>query len=128
MPFIHVRSLPFKTPLEMGSVLEGISHDFAENNGIAVEHVTVTWEFLLPNHYAVAGHVSETQTVTTHPVIVDLLTPARSGKTQPSNRKMLLTLATSLAQRAYLPINNIFINHRYTQPGHVFDAGGIVET
>mgnify|MGYP001826102824 CR=1 FL=1 len=51
MPFIHVKSLPFETPLDIPSVVEGITKDFARDSGIALEHITATWEYMLPGSY-----------------------------------------------------------------------------
>jgi hypothetical protein len=48
MPFILVKSLPFETPLDIPSVVEGITKDFARDSGIALEHITATWEYMLP--------------------------------------------------------------------------------
>ncbi len=58
MPFIHVRSLPLDKSFEVAAVLEGLTKDFAKGTGIGLEHVTATWEFLVPGHYAVAGKQS----------------------------------------------------------------------
>jgi hypothetical protein len=45
MPFIHIKSLPFEKPVAIKAVPEGISEDFSHETGIALEHVTATWEF-----------------------------------------------------------------------------------
>jgi hypothetical protein len=51
MPFIHAASLPFETPQDILFLVEGISKDFARDSGIALEHVTDTWEYMLPGSY-----------------------------------------------------------------------------
>lgn len=121
MPFIHIKSLSFDPPLKVGAVIEGLTKDFAKGTGIGIEHVTATWEFLLPGHYAVAGKAAATQPPTTHPLLVDLLSPDFNSLAQ--IEKMLRVTASSLAKRAQVPIENIFIHHRPARAGMVFDAG-----
>jgi hypothetical protein len=119
----------------MKAVLEGISEDFSRETEIALEHVTATWEFFLPGHYAVAGKAEEQQPRPalpgplggpgkSHPILVDLLTPDfNDAKTI---ERMLKCIAKSLAKRAGILPNNIFINHRQAHSGMVFDNGEIV--
>jgi phenylpyruvate tautomerase PptA (4-oxalocrotonate tautomerase family) len=123
MPFIHVKSLPFGRAFDMASVLEGLTHDFAEGTSIGLEHVTATWEFLPPGHYAVAGKAESRQPDNSHPVLVDVLSPDFN----PSEKieKMLRVIASSISARVKIPIDNIFINHRQARSGMVFDAGEI---
>lgn len=123
MPFIHIKSLPFDPPLKVSAVIEGLTKDFAQGTGIGLEHVTATWEFLLPGHYAVAGKAAATQPSTSHPLLVDLLSPDFNSPAQVE--KMLRVTASSLAKRARVPIENIFIHHRPARSGMVFDAGEI---
>lgn len=124
MPFIHVRSLPFETPVAMAALVEGLTRDFAQGTGIGLEHVSATWELLAPGHYAVAGSAAARQPADTHPVLVDLLAPDLN----PPERieAMLRTVADSIATRAGVPSDNIFINHRRARSGMVFDAGEVV--
>lgn len=121
MPFIHVKSLPFKPALKVSAVLKGITEDFAEGTGIGAEHVTATWEFLSPGHYAVAGKSASHQKENSHPVLVDLLAPDFNSAKDVTN--MLLVVASSISKRAKIPLSNIFINHRQAHAGSVFDAG-----
>jgi phenylpyruvate tautomerase PptA (4-oxalocrotonate tautomerase family) len=102
MPFIHVRSLPFKPALEVNAVVEGVTKDFARGTGIGLEHVMATWEFLPSGHYAVAGKASSHQPEESHPVLVDLLSPAFNSAEE--IEKMLRTVATSISKRAKVPI------------------------
>ncbi len=124
MPFIHVKSLPFEKPLAMGAVLEGITEDFAKATNIDPEHVTVTWEFLSPDHYAVAGKAAERQPQVSHPLLVDLLAPDFNSPA--AFEKMLGAVAASIAKHAKIPIGNIFVNCRAAHSGMVLDAGAIV--
>ncbi len=124
MPFIHVKSLPFDKPFDVGVALEGLTKDFAEGTGIGLEHVTATWEFFPPGHYAVAGKAVKHQPKDSHPVLVDLLAPDFNSEEEVE--KMLTTVASSISKRARVPITNIFINHRQAHAGRVFDAGEIV--
>lgn len=124
MPFIYVKSLPFETPSDMRAIVEGMTKDFSRETGIGLEHVTATWEFLLPGHYAVAGKTVAQQPCASHPVLVDLLSPDFNSPTQVE--KMLRTVASSISKRADIPIANIFVNHRPVRSGTVFDGGDIV--
>ncbi|QKT03966.1 hypothetical protein HUS23_09135 [Ectothiorhodospiraceae bacterium 2226] len=123
MPFIHVRSLPFEQPLDVQAVIEGLSQDFAGSTGIALQHVTATWTFFAPGHYAVAGLAASHQPRQSHPLLVDLLVPDLNSADDV--RRMLIAVASSLAQRTRLPRENIFINCRAARSGRVFDEGRI---
>lgn len=124
MPFIHVKSLPFRPALRIRAVLKGIADDFAEGAGIGAEHVTVTWDFFTPGHYAVGGNSASRQQEHSHPVLVDLLAPDFNSAEDIKN--MLLVVASSISKRVKVPLSNIFINHRQAHAGSVFDAGEIV--
>lgn len=124
MPFIHVRSLPFSTPLDMRSIVEGMTEDLSKGSGVKLEHVTATWEFWSPGHYAVAGKAATRQPDASHPVLVDLLSPDFDSPAQVE--QMLRTVASSIAKRANVPIANIFVSHRHARSGAVFDGGDIV--
>jgi hypothetical protein len=124
MPFIHIKSLPFKEPFDVGVVLEGLTKDFARGTGIGLEHITATWEFLAPGHYAVAGKAGQRQPPDSHPVLVDLLAPDFNSAAMVG--KMLTVVASSISKRVRVPVTNIFIHHRQAHPGSVFDAGEIV--
>ncbi|HEV8646727.1 MAG TPA: hypothetical protein VGR01_14285 [Burkholderiales bacterium] len=121
MPFIHIKSLPLAKSSDVGVVLEGVSRDFAKETGIELKHVHATWEFLKPSHYAVAGKARDRQPKSSHPLLVDLLSPdfndAKAIET------MLACVASSLAKRAGVSRTNIFISHRQAHSGMVFDAG-----
>ena len=101
MPFIHVRSLPFEEAFDAPHVLEGLAEDFAKGTGIDLEHVTATWEFFAPGHYAVLGRAARHQPPDSHPVLVDLLAPDFNAPA--AVEKMLLTVASSLSKRAKIP-------------------------
>jgi len=124
MPLIHIRSLPFDHALDIPSILQGISEDFARDVGIAIEHITATWEYLQAEHYAVAGLTARYQPVASHPILVDLLVPAFNS--QRTIERMLQSIAQSIAQRVGLPLTNVFINCRCAQSGRVFDGGKLV--
>ena len=123
MPFIHVKSLPFDRTLNVASVLETLTKDFAKGTSIGLEHVTATWEFLPAGHYAVAGKTVSHQPASSHPVLVDLLSPDFNPPEK--IEKMLQVIASSISNQIKIPINNIFINHRQARSGMVFDAGEI---
>lgn len=125
MPFIHVKSLPFDRFFDASAALEGITRDFAKETGMGLEHVTATWEFLPPGHYAVAGKAASRQPRGSHPILVDLLAP--DFNSDANIGKMLAAVASSVSKRAKVPVTNVFINHRPARSGMVFDAGEIVQ-
>ncbi len=124
MPFIHVRSLPFEEPFSVSTVVESITKDFAKATGVDLEHVTATWELLPAGHYAVAGKAAQHQPQGSHPVLVDLLAPDFNSSDEVE--KMLRSVASSISERAKVPITNIFINYRQAHSEVVFDAGKVV--
>jgi phenylpyruvate tautomerase PptA (4-oxalocrotonate tautomerase family) len=124
MPFIHIKSLPFEEDLEMSSILTGISHDFSEQVGVEIKHVTVTWEYLEAWHYAAGGRTVASQPKDSHPILVNLLVP--DFNPPETIQKMLECIAASIARRVGIPEGNIFINVRQAHSGQVFDAGEIV--
>jgi hypothetical protein len=121
MPFIHIKSLPFGKPFDVGPVLERLSRDFARDTGVALEHIHATWELLRPGHYAVAGRARERQPRASHPLLVDLLSPDFNDAA--AVEKTLACMASSLAKHAKVPRSNIFINHRQARSGMVLNAG-----
>lgn len=124
MPFIHIRSLPSARPSDVGAALEGLSRDFAAATGVGLEHVTATWSFFEPGHYAVAGCAAAEQPAETHPVLVELLAPdINSAETVET---MLTAIAEGLVRHAGVSSGNLFVNAREARSGRVFDAGGIV--
>src|SRR5688572_10068041 len=124
MPFIHIKSLPLDRRLDMAKVVADISKDFADAVAVKLKHVTATWEYFTPDHYASAGAPAKRQPRTTHPVLVDLLVPDFNAPSRVE--KLLRTVARSVAKRAKVPEKNIFINLRQAHSGMVFDAGNVV--
>jgi phenylpyruvate tautomerase PptA (4-oxalocrotonate tautomerase family) len=124
MPFIHLKSLPFSTYFDAASALEGVTRDVAKETGIGLEHVTATWDFLPPGHYAVAGRAVSRQPRGSHPILVEVLVPDFNSAAKV--RKMLHAVASSISRRAKVPVANVFINLRQARSGMVFDAGEIV--
>lgn len=124
MPFIHIKSLPFADAPDIAGVLEGLCADFARATGIGIEHVTATWEWLEPGHYAVGGNSAATQPDASHPLLIDLLAPDFNAAGDVEG--MLVAIADSLAARTGIARANLFINQRSAHSGRVFDAGEIV--
>lgn len=124
MPFIHVKSLPLDNALATDTLVEGIVADFTAATGIDLEQVTATWEFLRPGYYAAEGTAPCSQPEASHPVLVDLLAPDFN----PPERieTMLRAVAGSIAKRAGISLDSIFINHRPAHSGMVFDSGEVV--
>ena len=124
MPFIHIKSLPLQQALDMPAVLTSIAADFSQQLSIALNHIHVSWEFYQPGHYVKGDKSPDRQPEANFPLIVDLLTPDFNNAQ--TIELMLKTIASSIAEHAHFPINNIFINHRQAHAGMVFDDGEIV--
>lgn len=123
MPFIHVKSMPFEGEFDAETMVKQISDDFARKTGVGVEHVTVTWEYFAPGHYAAGGRTAHQQPTEGHPILVDLLAP--DFNTPSTIETMMTAVASSIAARASMPISNIFINQRQAHSGMVFDSGKV---
>ena len=124
MPFIHIKSLPFDPPIDAGPALMVVSREFAAATGVDLEHVTATWEFLAPHHYAVAGETAASQVPDSHPVLVDLLAP--DFNSPETVQTMLEAVAQSIARVSGVASQNVFVNYREAHAGQVLDAGEIV--
>lgn len=124
MPFIHIKSLHFKTPIDVADVLKGINHDFAEATTIPLFHIHSTWEFLAAGHYAKGEQAPERHPLNNFPIMIDLLTPDFNERE--TVELMLTSLASSFSNRTGIPRDNIFINHRQAHSGMVFDDGAVV--
>jgi hypothetical protein len=125
MPVITITSLPFERPRDVRNIIEGISMDFSRDTGISIEHVSASWHFLLPGHYAVGGVSAQYQSARSHPVLVDLLVPDFNSEEKVEG--MLNAIAESVSRRGGVSVDNIFINCRYANSGMVFDAGRVVK-
>lgn len=126
MPFIHVHSLPFDPPREMDVVVSELTRDFAAASGVALEQVTAMWTYIPAGHYAVGGVTAYGQMLRSHPLRVELVTPY-TGKPDSSRlHHMLHGVAQSIASHTGVAVDNIFIEHRYAQAGHLFEAGEVL--
>ncbi len=124
MPFIHIKSLPFDLGRDVSRVVEEICEDFAWETEVGLEHVTVTWQFLQPGAYAVAGVSAKEQPAESHPVLIDL--PAPDFNAAQDVERMLHAVLRSVSQRAGISRTNIFITYREAESGCVVDGGKIV--
>ena len=124
MPFVHVKSLPIGGGFDAGNAVEGICRDVAAAAALDPRHVHVTWEYFAPGHYAAGGVAPNRQPETSHPVLVEFVLPDFFSAAAVS--KMLGAVAASVAQRAGLPIGNVFVRHRAAASGSVFDGGEVV--
>ena len=124
MPFIHIKSLPPQTDFNIVDAVESISKTFSKETGIAIEHITATWEFFDSGHYAFGGKTTMYQPVQSHPIIVDLLAPDFHDKA--SVERMLNCLALMVAEQIKVTKGNVFINYRQAHSGQVFDKGKVV--
>jgi len=124
MPFIHIKSLPFESELNINQVLRTIAKEFSQKTDISLEHIHATWEYFEPGHYATHDIAPDVHRSETHVVIVDLLTPDFNDKK--TVKQMLRCLAGSISKHAQVSINQVFINHRQAHSEHVFGDGDIV--
>lgn len=125
MPLISIKSLPFDNDVDVPVMIKTITEDFARSTEISIEHITVTWEFIPPRHYAVAGLLPATQPQTgSHPILVDLHAP--SFHKQDAITSMLECLAFSISKRSGVAYSNIFISYQKVMSGNLFDRGNVV--
>ena len=124
MPFIHISALPRDEAPDIAPLLESLCQEFAATVGIDVEHVSATWTWLQPGHYAVGGRTAQQQPVDSHPLLVDLLAPDFNSARQVET--MLVAIVDCLAAQGIAGRDNIFINHRAAASGRVYDGGEIV--
>ena len=124
MPFVHITSLPFAQPFDTPAAVVSIGQDFSVATGVAAEHVTVTWQYLSSDHYAVGGSTMAHQPRDSHPVLVELLAPDFNSPEQIET--LLHALARIIAAHCDVAVENIFVNCRSARSGCVFDAGDIV--
>ena len=124
MPIIHITSLPFEQDLDSAAAIKTISREFADKNGIELQHVTMTWTFLGAHNYAENGETCEFQLIGSHKILVDMAVPDFNSR--PAIEKMLTTLANSIARHCDVPVTKIFINLNLARSGLVFDEGQVV--
>lgn len=124
MPFIHISSLPRDQSPDIADLLEILSREFAARTGIGIEHVSATWTWLQPGHYAVGGRTASTQPPDSHPLLVELLAPDFNSAQQVEI--MLAAIVDCLVEQDIAGKDNIFVNHRTAASGRVFDAGEVV--
>lgn len=124
MPFVHIKSLPFKPVFEVDKVVEAISKDFAKGTELELEYVSVSWAFFPVGGYAVEGIAKAYQPKESHPLLVDILSPDFNPQAQVE--RMCRVVAESIEKHTGIPHYNIFINHRQAHSGMVFDAGEMV--
>ena len=124
MPFIRIKSLPQAGSVDIPEALEAISRDFAQTCGVDIEHITATWEYFEPGHYAVAGESSQRQPRRSHPLLVTLFAPDFHEDDKIAS--MLKTIAAAIARHCDVEERNIFVHYLPARSGQVFDDGEIV--
>lgn len=124
MPFIHVRSLPFKRTLDISAIVEGMTEDFAKDTATNLLLVTATWTFLAEGQYAVAGKAARHQPRDSHPILVDLIVPDYHSPERIES--MMRSVAASIARRTEVPAENVFVQCQLAGSRRVFDGGEIV--
>ena len=125
MPFVDIRSLPFKSDLEIGDVVMKIAAALAKTIELPSKEVCATWTFIEPNHYAHGEALASSQGQLSHPPLVDLL--AFQGRPPHIVEEMLRVVAFEVSQAAKVPIENVFVNYREATKGRVFSEGDIVK-
>ncbi|MEN8131904.1 MAG: hypothetical protein ABFS45_17330 [Pseudomonadota bacterium] len=124
MPFIHIKSLPFKQDFDAALATKTISQAFSEQMKIPAEHISVTWEYYYPGHYAHNNEISDIQPVASHPLFIELLAPDFHSETTVG--KMLKSIAANVSKSTGISSNNIFIHYQQAHSGMVFDDGAII--
>jgi phenylpyruvate tautomerase PptA (4-oxalocrotonate tautomerase family) len=124
MPFIHVKSLPFEPAFDVEAILEELSDEFATRAGVELKHVTATWQWLQPGHYAVGGTVARQQPDRSHPVLVTLLVPDLYS--QATLEHMLTSIPVIIARLTAVPSDNVFVHCQRASSGMVLDAGQLL--
>ena len=124
MPFVHVRSLPQSDDFDAERAVKEVSAAVASEAEIDEEHVTVTWDYLRPGHYAHGGATAPEQPERSHPVLIAILAP----DLHPAGRveRMIRAAAAAAAEATGLPADNVFVDYRAARSGEVFDGGDIV--
>lgn len=124
MPFIHVKSLPFEHALDIEVLLEALSEEFATRAGVEPKHVTASWQWFRPGHYAVGGRVAHQQPNCSHPVLVTLLVPDLYSKA--SLEHMLTSIPVIIASLTAMPSDDVFVHGQRASFGMVLDAGQLL--
>lgn len=124
MPYIHVRSLPFKQAIDIGETVETLSNDFSNDTGIAIEHITVTWAFLSPGCYAFSGKAADAMERNTHPILVDIAAPDFHNLDQ--REVMMSSIASTLSKVADVAVSNVFVHYTPIESGNAFDGGQVL--
>lgn len=125
MPYIHITSLPQDEGFDTEAAVRAISEAFVAGTGVGLEHVTVTWRYLEPGHYAQAGRTAAEQAHNTHPLLVELLAPDFNDTDTVS--RMLECTAEAVADCTGVSISNVFVAYRAVHAGSVFDGGEVVD-
>jgi hypothetical protein len=115
MPFIHIRSLPLASSSDMSAICSAIAADFAAAARPRPGQVHCTWQML-------AGMATDRQRA--GPVLVELVT-VRPDTDRPQGQHVhqLMTLcAQAVATHGGVPLDNVFVEHRYAGPSHIGDG------
>lgn len=124
MPYIHIKSLPFKQAVDIGAAVETLSSDFSNDTGIAIEHITVTWDFLSPGCYAFSGNAANAMETNTHPLLVHIAAP--DFHTPDQREVMMRSIANALSKVAEVSVANVFVHYTPIQSGNAFDGGQVL--
>jgi len=124
MPVINIKSLHFENEVNIPELLKKLNTETARAIGYEQHHIWSYWEFIEPNHYAVAGNLSAITTENTHSPIVNVI--SFEGKSKEHIERMLKTIAEVLSEELKIDIGNIFITYTEASSGKVFDGGNII--
>lgn len=125
MPCITIKSLPLVRQIDLKETVEGLCSDFAKANDMSIEVVSLAWDFFLPDCYAYHGISAQSQSDTTHPLMVEIYAPDLY-QTNGSVSRMMTTLAESIELRTGISKSNVFIRFSGASRGEVFEAGEVV--
>ena len=123
MPLVQIKSLPLSDATRVPDVLRQVSARVARDTGIDEEHVSVTWEYYRPGHYAYQGQVAERHGEAAHPIVVEVSAPDFNDRD--SIAAMLRAVAAGLADAGIVPEARVFAIYRPVQSGNVLDEGQV---
>ena len=121
MPVVSVQSLPLEQDISVALPL--LCESFSKAMDIDIHHVSVSWQFIQPGHYCVAGKCEAVHSPG-FTLKVQLLTP--NLYRLPAIERMLCFLANEVSTLAGIEVADVFVYHQEIASGHVFDEGKIL--
>lgn len=124
MPIINISSLPQPQLGEMSQVLVNLNVRLAEEVGIAIKHLSSSWQFIEPSHYVDGNIICTAQPNDSHPIRAEVVLP-----TLLPQKKMQILLGVTaqyLSEISQLPIDNVLVYASRLQSGEICENGKIL--